>query len=235
VLRVHTHTSGSILTAQQPMNNIVRVALQAYGAVLGGTNSMATCAFDEALSIPTEESATLAVRTQQIIAYESGASEIIDPLAGSYYIEAMTDKIEREVEEMINKIEELGGAITAIENGWMQNEILKSAYQYQLSIEKNERIVVGVNKFAGDDTSDVNLTQMDPTVRETQINKIEDLKKRRDNVLVEKVLDNLKKAAESTDNLYPFILAAVKAYATEGEICNTLRDVFGEYVAVKLI
>jgi len=235
MLRVHTHTSGSILTAQQPLNNVVRVALQAFGAVLGGTNSMATCAFDEALSIPTEESATLAVRTQQIIAYESGASEIIDPLAGSYYIEAMTDKIEREAEAMIGEIEAMGGAVSAIENGWMQNEILSSAYKYQMEIEKGERTIVGVNKFTSDVMSDVTLTMMDPTVRETQSAKISALKKRRDNAAVEKALEALKKAAEGTDPLYPRILDAVRAYATEGEICNTLRDVFGEYVAVKLI
>jgi methylmalonyl-CoA mutase N-terminal domain/subunit len=228
-LRVHVHTSGSILTSQQPLNNIVRVALQAFGAVLGGTNSMATCSFDEALSIPTEESATLALRTQQIIAHESGASEVIDPLAGSYYIESMTDRIEKEVEELINEIEDMGGAVKAIEKGWMQNEILDSAYKYQLSIENGERTVVGVNKFKSDEKSDVNLTKMDPTVRDKQIKKIKDLKKRRDNIAVNKALDDLKKAANGSNNLYPYILKAVKTYATEGEICDSLREVFGEY------
>lgn len=234
-LRVHTHTSGSILTAQQPINNVVRVALQAFGAVLGGTNSMATCAYDEALSIPTEESATLALRTQQIIAYETGASEVIDPLAGSYYIEAMTDKIEKEAEEIIEGIEKMGGAVAAIENGWVQKEILKSACDYQNSVESGEKTVVGVNKFTGGNVSDVNITMVDPSVAEIQAAKIADLKKRRDNEAVKKALDGVRKAAEGTENLYPYILTAVKAYATLGEICDTMREVFGEYEPAKLI
>lgn len=235
MLRVHCHTSGSVLTAQQPINNAVRVALQAFGAVLGGTNSMATCAFDEALSIPTEESATLALRTQQIIAYESGAADIIDPLAGSYYIEAMTDKIERDAEELIEKIEKMGGAVAAIESGWMQNEILNSAYRHQISIEQGERTIVGVNKFTGGDVSNVNLTKVDPSVRDVQTAKIRDLKSRRDEAEVQAALAELHRVAESTENLFPATLRAVKAYATLGEICDCLRDVFGEYVAVKTI
>lgn len=235
MLRVHTHTSGSILTAQQPLNNVVRVALQAFGAVLAGTNSMATCAFDEALSIPTEQSATLALRTQQIIANESGAADIIDPLAGSYYIEAMTDRIEAEAEALIAEIEQMGGAVAAIESGWTQNEILRSGYQHQLAIENGEKTIVGVNKFVSEERSAVNLTKMDPTVREKQTAKLNALKARRDNRAVTDCLLALRSAAEGTDNLFPYILQAVKAYATEGEICNTLRDVFGEYESVKLI
>lgn len=229
-LRVHVHTAGSTLTAQQPLNNIVRVTLQALAGVLGGVNSMATCAFDEALSIPTEESATLAMRTQQIIAYESGISEVIDPLGGSYYVEALTNKIELEAEQIINQIEEMGGAVVAIEKGWMQREILKSAYDYQKSIESNEQTIVGINKYVSKEKTDIKLTPIDPRVRQIQSNKIVNLKKRRDNAAVKSALSALGKAAEGTENLYPYILNAVRVYATEGEICNVLRVVFGEYL-----
>lgn len=235
MLRVHVHTSGSILTAQQPLNNVVRVALQAFGAVLGGTNSMATCAYDEALAIPTEQSATLAVRTQQIIAYESGAADVIDPLAGSYYIEALTDRFEQEIAELIARIGDMGGAVAAIENGWMQNEILNSAYQYQLSIENDQRIVVGLNKFAGGEKPDVMLQQVDPAVRDIQSAKLARLKQERDNDEVKAALAEIRRTALGTDNLYPPVLRAVKAYATLGEICDCLREVFGEYQPVKLI
>ena len=236
MLRVHVHTSGSVLTAQQPRNNIVRVALQALGAVLGGTNSMATCAYDEALSIPTEESATLAVRTQQIIAHESGAADVIDPLAGSYYVESMTDRFERDAQAIIDKILASGGAVSAIEKGWMQSEILNSAYAHQRAIEKGEKTIVGVNKFTGSERTEVNLTNVDPSVRDVQTEKICSLKSRRDNSDVRAALDALISAAkDERANLMPPILRAVKAYATLGEICDCLRDVFGEYVAVKTI
>jgi methylmalonyl-CoA mutase N-terminal domain/subunit len=236
LLRVHVHTSGSVLTAQQPKNNLIRVALQALGAVLGGTNSMATCAYDEALSIPTEESATLAIRTQQIIAYESGAADVIDPLAGSYYIESITDKFEREAEALIEKIQNMGGAVAAIEKGWMQSEILASAYAHQMAIERNDKTIVGVNKFVNDDRSDVNLTEVDPAVRDIQTEKIRELKTRRDNVEVASALDSLTAAAKDDSvNLMPPILRTVKSYATLGEICDCLRDIFGEYTAVKTI
>ena len=236
MLRVHVHTSGSVLTAQQPVNNAVRVALQALGAVLGGTNSMATCAYDEALSIPTEESATLAIRTQQIIAHESGAADVIDPLAGSYYVESMTDRFEQEAEALIEKIVDMGGAVAAIERGWMQSEILSSAYAYQRAIENGDHTVVGVNKFTGGDMSAVNLTSVDPAVQDIQSEKIKDLKKRRDNAEVEAALGALSAAAKNESaNLMQPILRAVKAYATLGEICDCMRDVFGEYTAVKSI
>ncbi len=236
VLRVHVHTSGSALTAQQPRNNIIRVALQTLGAVLGGTNSMATCAYDEALSIPTEESATLALRTQQIIAYESGAADVIDPLAGSYYIENMTGRFVREAEALIEKIDRMGGAVRAIENGWMQSEILNSAYALQMATERNEKVIIGVNKFASDATSDVNLTSVDPSIRDIQAKKILALKDRRDNAAVASALAALSQAAEDDSvNLMKPILRAVKAYATLGEICDCLRNIFGEYVAVKTI
>ena len=165
MLRVHTHTGGSILTAQQPLNNVVRVTLQALAAVLGGTQSMATCAYDEALALPTEESATLALRTQQIIAYQSGAADTIDPLAGSYYIEAMTDKFQAEAEEYIRKIDEMGGAVKAIETGYMQSEIQNSAYELQVAIEKNRKIIPGVNKFQTEEKPVGEILKVDPKVR----------------------------------------------------------------------
>lgn len=235
MLRVHTHTSGSILTAQQPINNAVRVTLQAMGAVLGGTNSMATCAYDEALALPTEESATLALRTQQIIANESGVAEVIDPLAGSYYVESMTDKIEEEANNLIEKIEELGGAVKLIENGWIQNEILSHSYSHQKSIEKVEKVIVGVNEYIADENINIDIQDVNPEVREIQVDKIKKLKETRDNKEVEASLLALRKAAEGTENLYPPILRAVKAYATLGEICDCMRDVFGEYKAVQTI
>lgn len=235
MLRVHTHTGGSILTAQQPLNNVVRVTLQALAAVLGGTQSMATCAYDEALALPTEESATLALRTQQIIAYQSGAADTIDPLAGSYYIEAMTDKFQAEAEEYIRKIDEMGGAVKAIETGYMQSEIQNSAYELQVAIEKNRKIIPGVNKFQTEEKPVGEILKVDPKVREFQIAKIKELKASRDNQTVKKALAELKKAAEGTENLFPPIYEAVKAYATLGEISDVLRDVFGEYTPVQKI
>lgn len=229
MLRIHVHTSGSILTALQPMNNVVRVTLQALAAAMGGINSMATCAYDEALALPTEESATLAVRTQQIIAYESGVAETVDPLAGSYYIESMTDELQRQAEEYIEKVEKVGGAVKAIETGYMQSEIQNSSYQYQLDIEDNRKVIVGVNKFQTKYESPTNLLEVDPAARELQIAKIKELKATRDTAKVNETLAALKKAAEGSDNLYPLILEAVKAYATLGEISDTLREVFGEY------
>lgn len=236
ILRVHVHTSGSVLTAQQPLNNVVRVTLQALGAVLGGVNSMATCAYDEALSIPTEESATLAIRTQQIIAYESGVADVIDPLAGSYYIENMTDRFEQDVQKVIDKIIACGGSVSVIENGWMQSQILSSAYEYQKTIEKNKKIVIGVNKFIGSDATDINLMKVDASVRDIQIKKLHALKQRRNNFEVKTALDALGAAAKDDHiNLMPLILHAVKTLATLGEISDCLRDVFGEYIATKTI
>jgi methylmalonyl-CoA mutase N-terminal domain/subunit len=236
MLRVHTHTGGSVLTAQQPLNNTVRVTLQALAAVYGGTNSMATCAFDEALALPTEESATLALRTQQIIAYESGAAETIDPLAGSYYVEAMTDKIQREAEEYIAKIDQMGGAVNAIESGYMSAEILRNAYEQQMAVENGNKTIVGVNKFVAPQKGEkMNLLKVDPAVRNIQITKLDKLKKERDNAKVKEALQTLRATAEGTDNIYPAILAAVKSYATLGEICGVMREVFGEYRPVQKI
>jgi methylmalonyl-coA mutase N-terminal domain len=230
MLRVHTQTAGSMLTAQQPNNNIVRVALQTAAAVMGGTQSLHTNSKDEALALPTTESVTIALRTQQIVAYESGLADTIDPLGGSYYVEALTDKIEKEAWEYIEKIDEIGGAPVAIEKGYIQKEIQDSAYKWQMEIEKGDRIIVGVNKFTQEEEAPKNLLRVDGSVGKLQAEKIAALKARRDNAKVEETLAALEKAcADESVNLMPFILEAVEAYATEGEICGVMRKVFGEY------
>ncbi|NLM42941.1 MAG: methylmalonyl-CoA mutase family protein [Clostridiales bacterium] len=229
MLRFHTQTGGSTLTAQQPDNNIVRVAIQTLAAVLGGTQSLHTNSRDEALALPTEDSVRIALRTQQIVAYESGVADTIDPLAGSYYIESLTNEIEKRAEEYIAKIDELGGAPKAIERGFVQQEIQDSAYKYQQEIEKGERIVVGMNKFQIEESAPKGLLKVDPAVGELQKQKLKALKEERDNNKVQESLAALKKAAEGDDNLMPYILEAVKQYATLGEICGVLREVFGEY------
>ncbi len=229
MLRFHTQTGGSTLTAQQPDNNIVRVAIQTLAAVLGGTQSLHTNSRDEALALPTEESVRIALRTQQIVAYESGVAETVDPLAGSYYVEAMTNRIEKEAMEYINKIDELGGAPKAIDKGFIQKEIQDSAYSYQMEIEAGKRIVVGMNKFEIKEEPPKGLLKVDPSVGEMQKQKLQQLRAERDNQKVEADLAALRKAAQGDDNLMPFILEAVKSYATLGEICGVLREVFGEY------
>lgn len=230
MLRVHVHTAGSVLTAQQPLNNVARITWQALSAILGGIQSMACCAYDEAIALPTEESATLALRTQQLLAYESGAADTIDPLAGSYYVEALTDKFEKEAYEYINKIEQMGGAVAAIEQGYMQSEMAAHAYEYQREIEDGARVVVGINKFADNKEVETNdVLTADLTVAERQIAKVNNMKANRDQAAVEAALLNLKKAAEGEENLMPYLIAAVKTYATLGEICGVLREVFGEY------
>ena len=229
MLRFHTQTGGSTLTAQQPDNNIVRVAIQTLAAVLGGTQSLHTNSRDEALALPSEESVRIALRTQQIVAYESGVAETIDPLAGSYYVEAMTDRIEREAAEYIAKIDELGGAPGAIDKGYIQKEIQDSAYRYQMEIESGKRIVVGVNKFQIEEEPPKGLLKVDPRVGELQKAKLEELRRTRDNAKVNEELQKLKKAAAGDQNLMPYILDAVRQYATLGEICGVLREVFGEY------
>jgi methylmalonyl-CoA mutase N-terminal domain/subunit len=231
MLRFHTQTAGSMLTAQQPDNNIIRVTLQALAAVLGGTQSLHTNSRDEALALPTEDAVRIALRTQQIIAYESGAGDTIDPLAGSYYVEAITNTLEKTAEEYLKKIDDLGGAVVAIEQGYIQQEIQNSAYTWQQEIEKGERIVIGVNKFTMKEPSPKGLLRVDPKVGAMQMQKITELKAKRDQNAVEEVLVKLKSAAETDANLMPLILEAVKAYATLGEICDVLRDVFGEYQA----
>jgi len=229
MLRFHTQTGGSTLTAQQPENNVVRVAVQALAAVLGGTQSLHTNSRDEALALPSEDSVRIALRTQQILAYESGVAETPDPLAGSYYVESLTDSIETGVLAYIRRIDDLGGAVKAIEKGYIQQEIQDSAYAWQMDVEKNERIVVGLNKFHVKEASPKGLLRVDPVVGERQVAKLAALKAKRDNLAVKDALAALKKAAEGEDNLMPPILSAVKAYASLGEICDVLRNVFGEY------
>lgn len=231
MLRFHTQTAGSMLTAQQPDNNIIRVTLQALAAVLGGTQSLHTNSRDEALALPTEDAVRIALRTQQIIAYESGAGDTIDPLAGSYYIESITNEMEKMAEDYLQRIDDLGGAVVAIEQGYIQQEIQNSAYDWQKEIEDGKRIVIGVNRFTMEEESPKGLLKVDPRVGEMQEEKIRALKEKRDNEEVESTLQALKEAAATEENLMPLILNAVKAYATLGEICGVLREVFGEYQA----
>ncbi|TFG84320.1 MAG: methylmalonyl-CoA mutase [Spirochaetales bacterium] len=229
MLRFHTQTGGSTLTAQQPDNNIVRVAIQALAAVLGGTQSLHTNSKDEAMALPTEASVRIALRTQQVIAHESGAAETVDPLAGSYYVESLTDRIQEEAEGYIAKIDAMGGAVKAIERGYIQQEIQDAAYAYQMDIESGERVVVGMNKFQVREDPPKGLLRVDPAVGEQQTKKLQALKARRDNGKVAVTLATLKAAAIGSDNLMPPILDAVRVYATLGEICDVLREVFGEY------
>lgn len=234
-LKFHTQTAGCTLTAQQPENNIVRVAIQTLAAVLGGTQSLHTNSKDEALALPTEDSVRVALRTQQIVGYESGAADTIDPLAGSYYVESLTNKIEKEAIELIEKIDELGGAPSAIEKGFIQQEIMDSAYKYQKEIEKNEKIIVGVNKFQVEEEPPKGLLRVDPKVGVRQKGKIEALKEKRDNKKVKESLEKLRKACDGNENIMPFILDAVECYATLGEICGVMRDEFGEYKQTVMI
>ncbi len=228
-LKFHTQTSGSTLTAQQPENNIVRVTLQALAAVLGGTQSLHTNSRDEALALPTEESVKIALKTQQIIAYESGVAKTVDPLAGSYYIESLTDSIEKHAFEYIDKIEELGGMVNAIESGYVQQEISNRSYEYQKKIESGEQIVVGVNKFTVEETSSKRLLKVNDEIEKGQIGRLRALKRERDNKKVAKSLSVLENVARTDDNLMHPIIDAVRVYATVGEISNVLRKVFGEY------
>lgn len=230
MLRVHVHTAGSVLTAQQPLNNVVRITWQALSAVLGGIQSMACCAYDEAIALPTEESATLALRTQQLLAYESGVTDTIDPLAGSYYIETLTDKIEKEAYDYIDKIDRMGGAVAAIEQGYMQQEMAAHAYEYQHEVELGKRTVIGVNKFNDSKKlAEQDVLTADLSVGERQIARLEKMKAARDNEAVKIALEKLREAAKGTENLMPYLIDAVKTYATLGEICGVLREEFGEY------
>ncbi|NJE02585.1 methylmalonyl-CoA mutase [Thermococcus sp. MV11] len=232
LLRFHTQTAGSTLTAQQPENNIVRVAIQALAAVLGGTQSLHTNSYDEALSLPTEKSVRIALRTQQIIAYESGVVDTIDPLGGSYYIEWLTDHIYEEALKYIEKIQKMGGMMRAIERGYIQKEIAESAYKYQKEVEEKKRIIVGVNEFIVDEPLDVEILKVDPSIREKQIERLKKLRSERDSKKVEEALDRLRKAAESEDeNLMPYIIEAHRHLATLGEVTDVLREVWGEYRA----
>ena len=234
-LRFHTQTAGVSLTAQQPYNNVVRTALQAMAAVLGGTQSLHTNALDEALALPTAESATLALRTQQIIAHESGVTNIVDPLGGSYFVERLTKDLEDEAQAYFDTIDRMGGMVEAIERGYPQREIADSAYQFQQAVEARERVIVGVNDFVEEDEESIRILYIDESAGETQLAKLEALRRRRDNGRVERALDALREGAMDTGNTMPLLLEAVRAYATVGEMCDALRDVWGEYVEQAII
>lgn len=229
MLRFHTQTGGSTLTAQQPQNNIVRVGLQALSAVLGGTQSLHTNGYDEALSLPTEAAATIALRTQQIIAFESGATDTVDPLAGSYYVEQLTNEVEAAAWKLIDKIDAMGGAVKAIEQGFIQEEIARSAYKYNSAIETGEKIIVGVNKFTSKETNDTPLLKIDDSIRVVQSEKLKALRAKRDNAKADACLAAIREKALGTDNLMPAVIEAVENLCTLGEISDTLRAVWGEY------
>ncbi len=229
MLRFHTQTAGCSLTAQQPMVNIMRVAFQALSACLGGTQSLHTNSYDEALALPSEHAVLMALRTQQVVGYELGVTDTVDPLGGSYFMERLTDEIEMQVFNYIDQIDQLGGAVRAIEQGFMQKEIQQSAYEYQKEVESNQRVVIGVNKFVVQQDDPTDLLKMDPTVAERQEEKLKKLREERNGQQVAETLKKLRSAAQTDENLMPLILDAVKAYATIGEICDVLREVFGEF------
>jgi len=229
MLRFHAQTAGSSLTAQQPDNNVVRVAIQALAAVLGGAQSIHTNSKDEALALPTEEAARLALRTQQIIAYESGVTNTVDPVGGSYAIEALTDEIEKQTLEYLVKIDSLGGMVPAIEAGWVQGQIQEAAYEYQRSIERKERIIVGINGFQADEEEPIRIYEADPQLEAAQVKSVATARSIRNSEDVRSALDRLEAATRRSENLMPYILAAVEAYATVGEMSDTFRKVHGEY------
>jgi len=235
MMRFHTQTAGYTLTAQQPDNNVVRVTLQALQAVLGGTQSLHTNSRDEALSLPTEQSVQIALRTQQIIAHETAVADTLDPIAGSYYVESLTNDIEKKSLEYIEKIDAMGGAIVAIENGFIQREIHNSAYDYQTSIDRKDRIVVGMNEFSVDEEQQFDYLRVNPLAEQEQIQRLEEVRSRRKDDEVKNALSALESAARGDTNLIPLILDAVRVYATLGEICSVLRDVFGEYKAPDIL
>jgi len=229
MLRFHTQTGGSTLTAQQPLNNISRVTIQTLAAVLGGTQSLHTNGYDEALSLPTEEAARIALRTQQIIAFESGAPDTVDPLAGSYFVEALTNEIEAKAWDLIGKIDALGGSVSAIEQGFMQDEIAASAYEYQRNIESGEKIIVGVNKFQVQELHNTPVFKIDDSIRQIQSERLAILRGTRDASVAAHCLAQIRSAAVDGTNIMPHVISAVEAHCTLGEIANVLRDVFGEY------
>ena len=229
MLRFHTQTGGSTLTAQQPLNNISRVTIQTLAAVLGGTQSLHTNGYDEALSLPTEEAARIALRTQQIVAFESGAPDTVDPLAGSYFIESLTGEVEEKAWQLIQKIDAMGGSVSAIEQGFIQDEIARSAYEYQRQIETGEKIIVGVNKFQVKETETVPVFKVDDSIRDHQMEKLKSLRQTRNNEQVGRCLALVRQKAVDGENLMPAVIEAVEHSCTLGEIANELRDVFGEY------
>jgi methylmalonyl-CoA mutase N-terminal domain/subunit len=229
LMRFHTQTAGVSLTAQQPEINIVRVAIQALAAVMGGTQSLHTNSMDEALALPSEHAATVALRTQQILMEETGVANTVDPLGGSYFLEATTNRLESQAREYFQQIEDLGGVLPAIQTGFMQREIQNAAYRYQLEIDQDDRIIVGINAFADDGPVSIPLLEMDPQGYEHQVSRLEDLRQSRDNGAVGQALDRLRIACEGTENTMPFILDAVRVYATLGEVTDVMRKVFGTY------
>jgi methylmalonyl-CoA mutase N-terminal domain/subunit len=228
-LRFHTQTSGESLTVQQPYNNVARVAIQALAAVLGGTQSLHTNALDEAYALPTEFAARIALRTQQIIAHESGVTDVVDPLGGSYYLETLTNQLEARAGAYFRQLDDMGGMIAAIERGFPQREIREAAYQYQRAIERHERVIVGVNEYVMGEEEPLDTLVIDPAVEQRQIRRVQELRASRDQRRWQDALDRLRKAAAGRDNLIPPLLEAVYSYATVGEMCNALKDVFGEY------
>ena len=229
MLRFHTQTGGSTLTAQQPLNNIARVTIQTLSAVLGGTQSLHTNGYDEALSLPTEEAARIALRTQQIVAFESGAPDTVDPLAGSYYVEALTNEVEEKAWELIQKIDAMGGSVDAIEAGFIQEEIARSAYQHQKQVETGQKIIVGVNKFQSEDGNTTPIFKIDDSIRQLQTAKLHALRAGRDPGRCDSILQGLNDKASSGENIMPTVIEAVENKCTLGEIADTLREVFGEY------
>ena len=231
MLRFHTQTGGATLTAQQPLNNITRVTIQTIAAVMGGTQSLHTNGFDEALGLPTEQAATIALRTQQIVAFESGIPETADPLAGSYFVENLTDEVASKALELIEQIDAMGGSVAAIESGWMQQKISDSAYKYQKDIESKEKIIVGVNEFQSEENNKIPVFKIDPRIQQAQIEKISALKANRDNALAQNCLSAITAAVNAGHNIMPPVIAAVEAKCTLGEISDVLRNIFGEYQA----
>ncbi|MES2883013.1 MAG: methylmalonyl-CoA mutase family protein [Bacteroidota bacterium] len=229
MLRFHTQTGGSTLTAQQPLNNISRVTIQTLAAVLGGTQSLHTNGYDEALSLPTEEAARIALRTQQIVAFESGTPDTVDPLAGSYFLEALTNEVEKKAWELIEKIDAMGGSVSAIEQGFMQNEIARSAYQYQRGVESGEKVIVGLNKYAVEKELPIPGFAIDDSIRDQQIKKLKAIKDQRNNEQVKNCLKTIRQKAVDNENLMPAVIEAVENNCTLGEIADELRGVFGEY------
>jgi methylmalonyl-CoA mutase N-terminal domain/subunit len=229
MLRFHTQTGGSTLTAQQPLNNISRVTVQTLAAVLGGTQSLHTNGYDEALSLPTEEAARIALRTQQVVAHESGVADTVDPLAGSYFVESLTREIELAALKLIGKIDAMGGSVSAIEQGFMQDEIARSAYEYQRQIESGEKIIVGVNKFQSKSDEPLLGFSVDDSIRQVQTEKLQRLRNNRNHAKCDKILQSLNDAACSSENLIPIVIEAVENKCTLGEIADTLREVFGEH------
>jgi len=235
MLRYHVQTDGFTLTEKQPLINIVRVTIQALASVLGGCQSLHANSYDEALALPSEEAVQISLRTQQIIAEESGVPDTVDPLGGSYYIEWLTNQIEKGIQEYITKIDEMGGALKAIKNGYIQNEIRRSAYNYQKAVDSGEQVVVGTNKFATDEKPELELLEIDMSVEKKQVERLRRLRRERDNEKVSRVLDEVRKVARSDENIMPVLIEAVEAYATVGEISDALRDVFGEYTEPNMV